>query len=141
MWWIQTNRLSIKNSLSVRARQVPGFCTAATVQGYLAYKKQPPIGPYINNMLGALWWPYGVGQFLMSEVPLHGRCCRQVGQFAGLGYAVVFPRQSLRRGRSKSSLPQGSGFQDSKPYPDTLLSEFPPPITLAWFTLDAILRS
>ena len=48
------------------------------------------------------------------------------------GKMRVAPRQSLRRGRQKSYPPQGSGFQKSEAYPDTLSSEFTPAHTLAW---------
>jgi len=40
------------------------------LQGYLAHKKLPPLGPYSRTMPRALWWPRGGGQFLMSGVPL-----------------------------------------------------------------------
>jgi len=40
------------------------------LQGYFAHEKPRPLGPYTRTMPRALWWRYGVGQFLMSEVPL-----------------------------------------------------------------------
>ena len=41
------------------------------VQGYLAHKNPPPLGPYSRTMPRALWQSSGGGQFLMSEVPLY----------------------------------------------------------------------
>jgi len=40
------------------------------IQGYLAHKKQPPLGPYGMHMPRALWCFYGGVLFLMSEVPM-----------------------------------------------------------------------
>jgi len=37
----------------------------------LAHKKLTPLGPYSMAMPGALWWSWGGGWFLMSEVPLY----------------------------------------------------------------------
>jgi hypothetical protein len=34
-------------------------------------RNRPPLGPYSTTMPRALWWSYGVGVFLMSEVPLY----------------------------------------------------------------------
>ena len=39
-------------------------------QGYLAHKKAPPLGPYSRPEPRALWRSWGVGRFLMREVPL-----------------------------------------------------------------------
>ena len=41
------------------------------VQGYLAHKKHPPLGPYRMTLPRVLWWSWGGGRFLMSEVPLY----------------------------------------------------------------------
>ena len=40
------------------------------LQGYLAYKKPPPLGTYSRTMPRLLWWSYGGGRFLTREVPL-----------------------------------------------------------------------
>ena len=49
-----------------------GFCAAATFQeGYRGtshIRNNPPLGPYSRLMPRALWWSYGGGLFLMSEV-------------------------------------------------------------------------
>ena len=58
---------------------------------------------------------------------------RQRTERAGLG-----PRQSLRRGRQKSFVPQGCCFQKSKAYRSMLLTEFTPSNTLAWWDLGDI---
>ena len=39
------------------------------LQGHLAPKKQPPLGPYSRTMPRALWWPHGGGLFIMSRYP------------------------------------------------------------------------
>jgi len=55
---------------------VPGYWYALGLQGYLAHKTPPPVGPYSSPMPRALWWSLGSGLFLMSEVPLYwyARC-------------------------------------------------------------------
>jgi hypothetical protein len=35
-------------------------------------KNNPLLGPYSRTMSKAIWWSYGRGVFLMSEVPLYG---------------------------------------------------------------------
>ena len=42
-----------------------------TVQGYLAHKKVPPLGPYSRPVARSLRWSYEEGGLLMSEVPLY----------------------------------------------------------------------
>jgi hypothetical protein len=42
-----------------------------TVQGYLAHKKHPLLGPYGRAIPRDLWWSWGVGMTLMSEVSLY----------------------------------------------------------------------
>jgi hypothetical protein len=34
-------------------------------------RNSAPLGPYRSNMPRALWWPYGRGQFLVSDVPMY----------------------------------------------------------------------
>ena len=34
-------------------------------------RNRPPLGPYSRDMPGPLWWSWGGGRFLMSEVPLY----------------------------------------------------------------------
>ena len=52
-----------------------GACFAGPLgglQGHLAHKKPPPLGPYSRTMPWALWWPWGKGGcFFMGEVPLY----------------------------------------------------------------------
>ena len=44
--------------------------------GFRAYsgtsliRNSAPLGPYGRTKYRALWWPWGRGRFLMSEVPL-----------------------------------------------------------------------
>ena len=40
------------------------------VQGYLTYERTPPLGPYRRPMPWALEGSWGVGVFLMGEIPL-----------------------------------------------------------------------
>ena len=49
----------------------PNLTGISEVQGYLAYKKQPPLGPYSRTMSRARWWPYGGGLFITSEATLY----------------------------------------------------------------------
>ena len=42
------------------------------LQGYLAHKNPPLLGPFSRPIPRALWWSKGGGLFLMSEVPLYG---------------------------------------------------------------------
>ena len=39
-------------------------------RGTSPIRKRLPLGPYSRHMPRALWWSYGGGRFLMSEVPL-----------------------------------------------------------------------
>ena len=41
------------------------------LQGYLAHKKTPPLGPYRRPVPRVLEDPRGVGVFRMGEVPLY----------------------------------------------------------------------
>ena len=34
--------------------------------------KPPTLGPHSRPVPRAIWWPYGGGVFLVSEVPLYG---------------------------------------------------------------------
>ena len=43
---------------------------ATMYRGTLLTRNRAPLGPFSRIMPGALWWPYGGGLFLMSEVPL-----------------------------------------------------------------------
>ena len=45
--------------------------TFCLLQGYLAHQKPRPLGPYSRTMPRALWYSYGGGRFLMSEVNLY----------------------------------------------------------------------
>ena len=38
------------------------------VQGYFANENSAPLGPYSRNVPRALWWSWGGGLFLMSEL-------------------------------------------------------------------------
>ena len=42
-------------------------------RGTSLMRNTPLLGPYSKTTPGVLWWPYGGGLFLMSEVPLQGR--------------------------------------------------------------------
>ena len=42
------------------------------LQGYLAHETPPPLGPYRRPVPGVLGGSWGVGHFLMGEVPLYG---------------------------------------------------------------------
>ena len=54
------------------------------LQGYLAHKKHPPPTTLQKDYtLRVLWWSYGGGQFLMSEVTLY-RTRGEVGQKRGI---------------------------------------------------------
>ena len=70
--WIRTSRLSIKISVSLQGQQLASRSDVAEAQWLnLAHKKPPPpLGPYRWAMPRALWWSWGGGRFLMSEVPL-----------------------------------------------------------------------
>ena len=39
-------------------------------RGTLLMRNRPPLGSYSRTMPRAPWWPWGGGQFLVSEVPL-----------------------------------------------------------------------
>ena len=39
------------------------------LRGYLAHKKQPPLGPYSRDMPRPLWWSQGGGAALRREGP------------------------------------------------------------------------
>ena len=43
----------------------------AECRGFSLIRNSAPLGPYSRNMRRALWWSWGEGLFLMSEVPLH----------------------------------------------------------------------
>ena len=43
---------------------------ARPYRGTSLIRNSAPLGPYSRNMPRALWWSYGGGLFLMSEVPL-----------------------------------------------------------------------
>ena len=40
-------------------------------RGTSLIRNSAPLGPYSGTMPRALWWPWGGGLFLMSEVPLY----------------------------------------------------------------------
>ena len=40
-------------------------------RGTSLIRNRPPLGPYSRSMPRVLQWSYGVGQFLMREVPLY----------------------------------------------------------------------
>ena len=40
-------------------------------RGTSLIRNSAPLGPYSRTMPRALWWSYGGGRFLMSEVPLY----------------------------------------------------------------------
>jgi len=40
-------------------------------RGTFLIRKRHPIGPYSRPVPRALWWSWGGGPFLMSEVPLY----------------------------------------------------------------------
>jgi len=44
---------------------------AIQYRGTSLIEKRPPLGPYRRPMPRVLWWSYGGGLFLMSEVPLY----------------------------------------------------------------------
>jgi len=59
-------------------RQVGSIALWVSVSGVgLVYRgtslirNSAPLGPYSRNMPRALWWSWGGGLFLMSEVPLY----------------------------------------------------------------------
>ena len=80
--WIRTNRLSIKNSLSVVAntrkfetgvgprRSECMCCASDPYKGTSLIRNSAFLVPYSRNMPRALWWSLGGGAFLMGEVPL-----------------------------------------------------------------------
>ena len=43
---------------------------SGTYRGTSLIRNSAPPGPYSGNMSRALWWSWGGGRFLMSEVPL-----------------------------------------------------------------------
>jgi len=56
-----------RNSLEPRG----AGARAGRVQGYLTYKKPPPLGPYRRPVHGVLRGSLGGGRFLMGEIPLY----------------------------------------------------------------------
>ena len=40
-------------------------------RGTSLIRNNPLLGPYSRSMSRAIWWPWGGGVFLMSEVPLY----------------------------------------------------------------------
>ena len=54
---------------------MPHACSggAAPYRGISPIRNRTPLGPNRRPMRRALWWSWGGGQFLMSEVPLYGR--------------------------------------------------------------------
>ena len=50
-----------------------GPLIATRYRGTSIIKKRLPVGPYRCPMPRALWWSYGGGRFLISEVPLYLR--------------------------------------------------------------------
>jgi len=64
---------SLKTStrLEEASMQLPHPRTTFALQGYLAHKNPPLVGPYSSPMPRDLWWSWGDWVFLMSEVPLY----------------------------------------------------------------------
>ena len=51
-------------------------CRGPALQGYLAHKKHPPVGPYSSPLPRALWWSYGGGGVLMPCTNTEGKMAR-----------------------------------------------------------------
>ena len=76
--------VTLKQSIDTRmeidvrqARRPSGLKDVGSFQAHVRYRgtslirNSAPPGPYSMNMSRALWWSYGEGLFLMSEVPLY----------------------------------------------------------------------
>jgi len=50
-------------------------------RGTSLIRKSAPLGPYSRSIPRALWWSWGGGGGLLSEVPLHGACMRVKARF------------------------------------------------------------
>ena len=70
------------------------------------YRNRHPVGPYSRTMPSLLWWSYGGGRFLTSEVPLYPSC-----RMSGL--CVGAEAQTLPTG------PYPSSSSDKGPYPSS----------------------
>ena len=70
------------------------FCCTCTVQGYLAHKIHPLLGPYSRHMPRVLGGSQGGERFLLSEVPLYCSPC-QLHARGGISAPAAFAAACL----------------------------------------------
>ena len=54
----------------MQKRTIPLCPYGVAYRGTSLIRNRPLLGPYSRTMSGGLWWPYGGGGVLMSEIPL-----------------------------------------------------------------------
>ena len=83
--------------------------SAAVAKDYLAWKQSkgtslirnsPPLGPYCGTLHIALWWPWGRGLLLLSEVPLQGEPSLTQTEVPVLRHAHHLDSSTFNRGRT-----------------------------------------